>query len=151
MTRCEQILKKTAPQYHSKHRGQVLKNQSKNFQRLNKNTRPRRNYDWIGNTIQKTIRWKIKKKTAKINVKMPQVNKKTTSEKTIFVQTPFWHSTLNLEQKKFTPQNHSLFRSTSCFGVTKITTPIWLHGIMEMCEQILKKDSVPIQFKFFEL
>ena len=32
--------------------------------------------------------------------------------------------TLNLERKNFTPQNHSLFRSISCFGVTKITTPI---------------------------
>ena len=49
---------------------------------------------------------------------------KTTTEKPIFVQTSFSHSTLKLERKKFTPQNHSLFRSISCFGVTKITTPI---------------------------
>ena len=42
----------------------------------------------------------------------------------IFVQTPFSYSTLKVERKKFKPQNHSLFRSTSCFGVTKITTPI---------------------------
>ena len=42
----------------------------------------------------------------------------------IFVQTPLSHSTLKLERKKFTPRNHSLFRSISCFGVTKITTPI---------------------------
>ena len=39
-------------------------------------------------------------------------------------KTPFSHSTLKLERKNFKPQNHSLFRSTSCFGVTKITTPI---------------------------
>ena len=45
-------------------------------------------------------------------------------EKTVFVQTPFSRSTLKLERKKFTPQNHSLFRSISCFGVPKITTPI---------------------------
>ena len=50
--------------------------------------------------------------------------KKPLSRKRIFVQTPFSHSILNLERKNFMPQNHSLFRSTSCFGVTKITTPI---------------------------
>ena len=36
-------------------------------------------------------------------------DQKTTSEKAIFVQTPF---------------SLSPFHSTSCFGVTKITTPI---------------------------
>ena len=36
---------------------------------------------------------------------------------------PFSHFTLNLERKNFM-QNHSLLRSTSCFGVAKITTPI---------------------------
>ena len=50
--------------------------------------------------------------------------KKPQARKRIFVQTPFSQSTLNLERKKFTPQNHSLFRSTSCFGVTKITTQL---------------------------
>ena len=50
--------------------------------------------------------------------------KKPLTRKRIFVQTPFSHSTLNLERKNFRPQNHSLFRCTSCFGVTKITTPI---------------------------
>ena len=63
-------------------------------------------------------------KTVEIKGKLPHVNKKTLARKRIFVQTPFSHSTLNLERKNFTPQNQSLFRSTSCFGVTKITTPI---------------------------
>ena len=79
------------------------------------------NYEWIGKTIWKKIR---SKKSKKIKVKLPHVNKKPLARKRIFVQTPFSRSTLKLEQKKFTPQNHSLFRSTSCFGVTKITTPI---------------------------
>ena len=77
--------------------------------------------DWenyLENPIQKI------EKTVKIRVKLPHVNKKLLARKPIFVQTPFSHSTLNLEQKNFTPQNHSIFRSTSCFGVTKITTPI---------------------------
>ena len=45
-----------------------------------------------------------------------------TAGKRIFVRTPFSHSTLKLEQK-ITPQN-TLFRSTSCSGATKISTPI---------------------------
>ena len=69
-----------------------------------------------------------KLKTVKIKVKLPDVNKKPLARKRIFVQTPFSHSTLNLERKNFTPQNHSLFRSTSYFGVTKITTPISLQN-----------------------
>ena len=64
------------------------------------------------------------RKNCKNQSEIAVCEQKTTSEKAIFVQTPFSHSTLNLERKNFTPQNHSLFRSISCFGVTKITTPI---------------------------
>ena len=39
-------------------------------------------------------------KTVKISVKLPHVNKKPLARKRIFVQTPFSHSTLNIEQKK---------------------------------------------------
>ena len=58
-------------------------------------------------------------KKLKINVKMPRVNKNPLARKRIFVQTPFSHSTLKLEQKNFTPRNQLLFGSNSCFGVTK--------------------------------
>ena len=75
------------------------------------------------NHLEKNPIQKIEK-TVKIKVKLPHVNKKPLARKQIFVQTPFSHSTLNLERRKFMPQNYSLFRSTSCFGVTKITTPI---------------------------
>ena len=40
---------------------------------------------------------------------------------------PFSHFSFKLECKKFKSQNQSLFRSTSCFGATKINTPIWLQ------------------------
>ena len=50
------------------------------------------------NPIQKT------EKTEKIKVKLPHVNKKPLARKRIFVQTPFSHSTLNIEQKNFKPQ-----------------------------------------------
>ena len=62
--------------------------------------------------------------TVKIKVKLPHVNKKQLARKRIFVQIPFSHSTLKLERKNFTPQNQSLFRSISCFGVIKITIQI---------------------------
>ena len=78
--------------------------------------------DWK-NHLEKNPIQKIEK-TEKIKVKLPHVNKKPLARKRIFVQTLFSHSILNLERKNFTPQNHSLFRSTSCFGVTKVTTPI---------------------------
>ena len=78
--------------------------------------------DWENHLEKNPVR-KIEK-TVKIRVKLPHVNKKPLARKRIFVPTPFSHSTLNLERKKFTPQNHSLFRSISCFGVAKITTPI---------------------------
>ena len=52
-------------------------------------------------------------KTVNFKVKLPHVNKKLLARKQIFVQTLFSHCTLKLEQKSFTPQNHSLFRSTS--------------------------------------
>ena len=78
------------------------------------------------NGIGKPLRTKSDPKLEKVNikVKMPNVNKKPLARQRIFVQTPFSHFILSLEQKKFTPHNHSLLRSTSCLGVTKITTPI---------------------------
>ena len=86
-------------------------------------TRRRMNIDTLENHLERNSIKKLKK-TVKIKVKLPYVNKKTTSEKTnICVQTSCSDSTIKLERKNFTPQNHSLFRSTSCFGMTKITTP----------------------------
>ena len=73
----------------------------------------------LGKTILKNPIHKNRKKTVKIKVKLPHVNKNPLARKRIFVQTPFSHSTLNLERKKFTPQNQLLLRSISCFGVTK--------------------------------
>ena len=84
----------------------------------------------LGKPFRKKSYQKIEE-TVKIKVKLPHVNKKPLARKRIFDQTQFSHSTLNLKRKNFTPQNHSLFRSTSCLGVTKI---------MKMCEQILKKN-----------
>ena len=54
------------------------------------------------NGLEKPFRKKIlskKLKRVKIKVKLPHVNKKQLARKRIFVQTPFSHSTLNLERK----------------------------------------------------
>ena len=109
---------------------------------------------WTMNRSGKSLRKKIrskKSKKAKIKVKLQHVNKNPLARKRNFVQTPCSHSTLKLELKNFTPQNHSLFRSTflfrrdqnHCFNLTS--------KIIKMSEQILKKDSAPLHFKFFEL
>ena len=71
--------------------------------------------DWE-NHLEKNPIQKIEK-NSKNQSEIAACEQKTTTEK------PFL-TTLKLERKKFTPQNHSLFRSISCFGVTKITTPI---------------------------
>ena len=99
----------------------------KEFSMSKQKTRPRTDYEWIAKTIWKKILSKKIEKRVKIKVKLPHVNKKLLARKRIFVQTPFSHTTLNLERKNFTPQNQSLFHCTSCFDVTKITTPIWLQ------------------------
>ena len=95
---------------------------------------------WTMNELEKQFEKNLipkMEKAVKITVKLPHVNKNPLARKRIFVQTPFSHCTLKLK-RNFTPQNHSLFRSISCFGVTKINTPIWFQKSWK-CEQIFKK------------
>ena len=107
--------------------GQVLTYNSKNFHWLNRKLDLERTM----NVLQKPIRKKSNPnnwKSSKIQIEIAACEQKTTSKKANFCpQTLFSHSNLKLEQKTFTPQNHSLFRSTSCFGVNKIITSIWLQ------------------------
>ena len=58
-------------------------------------------------------------KNSKYQSQIAACETKPQARKQIFVQIPFCHSTLKLERKNFTPQNHSLFRYTPCFGVIK--------------------------------
>ena len=48
-------------------------------------------------------------KTEKIKVKLPHVNTQPLARKRIFVQTPFAHSTLKLEQKKISRRKAARF------------------------------------------
>ena len=64
---------------------------------------------------------------AKIKVKFTHVNKKTPIEKVQFCSNTAFSLYIEIEVKKITPPNHSLFRFTSCFGVAKFTSPIQLQ------------------------
>ena len=83
--------------------------QFKEFSLTKQKTRPRTDYEWTAKTTQKKIRSKNGK------------NSKNRSHIAAF------SLYFKIGRKNFTLQNRSLFRSTSCFGVTKITTPIWLQ------------------------
>ena len=61
--------------------------QFKEFSLTKQKTRPRSDYEWVGKTISKKIRWKNLKKPQKINVKMPHVNKKPQARNRNLVQT----------------------------------------------------------------
>ena len=74
------------------------------------------------NGLGKSVRKKSIQKMEKNSKSEIATNKKPLTRKRMFVRTPFSQSTLKIERKNFTPKNHSLFRSTSCLGVTKITT-----------------------------
>ena len=76
--------------------------------------------------------------------------RKPLARKLSSVQIPFSHSTLKLEQK-ITPWNHLLFRSSSCFGVTKITTPIWLQKSWKCVNRSLKKRQRPYTIQILSI
>ena len=80
---------------------------------------------------------------------MPQLNKKPLSRKRIFVQTPFFHSTIRAKKshaaKPLAFSFYFLFRRDQNH-YSNLTSKI-----KKMCEQILKKDSAPIKVEFFEL
>ena len=67
---------------------------------------------------------KNEKKNSKNQSEIAACEQKTTSEKANFCSNTVFSLNFKIRAKKFTPQNHSFFRSISCFGVTKITTPI---------------------------
>ena len=88
---CEQILKRNIAE-------QVLTYNSKNFHWLKK-LDLKRTMNGSEKPFRKKSDPKNWKKTVKIKVKLPHVNKKPQPRNRIFVQTPFSHSTLELERK----------------------------------------------------
>ena len=89
----------------------------------------------LGQPFQKKTLKKVKKKTVKIEAKMPQLNKKKQSE---FL---FIHRFLTLRKnknKKFTPRNHS-FLLHFLFWHDQNHRFNLNSKIMKMCEQIFEK------------
>ena len=79
------------------------------------------------NGLEKPFRKKSDTKNRKNSKNQSQIaacEQKTTTDKANFCSNTVFSLYFKIRAKKFTPQDHSLFRSTSCFGVTKITTPI---------------------------
>ena len=101
--------------------------------------------DWENHLENNPIQ-KIEK-TVKIKVKLPHVNKKPLAGKRTFVQTPFSDSTLKLEWKNFNTAKPLAFSLHFLFGGDQNHFSNLTSKIMKMCEQIIKKDSAPIQFK----
>ena len=83
--------------------------------------------EWTRNGLRKPIRKKSDPKRKKTINEIAACEQKTTSEKANFCSNTVLSLYFKLERKNLMPRNHSLFRSISCFGVTKITTPIWLQ------------------------
>ena len=75
------------------------------------------------NGLGKTFRKKSDPKKQKNNKNQSEIaafEQQTTRDKANFWSNTIFSLNFKSRAKKFTPQNHSLFRSTSCFGVTKI-------------------------------
>ena len=92
---------------------------------------------------------KSKKKNSK-NQSEIAVNKKPLTRKRIFVQTPFSHYTLNLERKKIHAAKPLAFSLHFLLRCDQNHYSNLTSKMMKISEQILKKDSAPIQFKFFK-
>ena len=103
----------------------------------------------LGKPFRKKSDPKIEK-TVNIKVKLPHVNKKPLARKRIFVQTPFSHY-FEVRAEKLHAAKPLAFLLHFLFRRDQNHYSNLTSKIMKMCELILKKDSTPIQFKFFEL
>ena len=86
--------------------------------------------EWTVNTLRKPNKKsdpKNRKKNSENQSEIALFDRKTTSQKANYCSNTAFSHHCKTRAKKFTPQNHSLIRSISCFRVTKITTPIWLQ------------------------
>ena len=104
------------------------------------------------NHLEKKPIQKIKK-TVKIRVKLPHV-KKPLPRNRIFVQTPFKIRAklyFKIRAKKIHAAKRLAFSLHFLFRRDQNHHSNLTSKIMKLCEQTLKKDSAPIQFKFFEL
>ena len=98
--------------------------------------------DGLGKQFRKESNPKIQR-TVKIKVKLPHVNKKPLARKRIVVQTPFSHSSLKMERKKFHAPKPLAFSLHFRFRRDQNHYSNLTSKIMKMCEEILKKRQRP--------
>ena len=92
------------------------------------------------------------RKNSKNQSKIAACEQKTTSEKAKFCSNPVFSLYLKFRAKKFHAAKPLAFSLHFLFRRDQNHNSNFTSKIMKMCEQILKKkDSAPIQFKFFEL
>ena len=105
----------------------------------------------LGQGISKKIRSKKNRKNCKNQSEIAASEQQTTSEKANFCSNTVLSLYLNFRAKKFHAAKPLAFSLHFLFRCDQNHYSNLTSKIMKMCEQILKKDSAPIQFKFFEL
>ena len=105
----------------------------------------------LGKQFRKRSDPKKKKKNSKIRVKLPYVNKKTPSSKANFCSNTVFSLYFKIRAKKFHTAKPVTFWLHLLFRRDQNHYSNLTSKIMKMFAQILKKDSAPIQFKFFDL
>ena len=98
--------------------------------------------DWENHLEKNPIR-KIEKVVKKNKSEIAACEQKPLARKRIFVQTPFSHSTLYLERKKFHAAKPLAFSLHFLFRRDQNHYSNLTSKIMKMCEQILKKKTAP--------
>ena len=91
------------------------------------------------------------RKNSKNQSGIAECEQKTTSEKANFCSNTVFSLYFKIRAKKVNAAKSLVFSLHFLFPRDQNRYSNLTSKIMKMCEQILKKDSAPIQFKFFEL
>ena len=121
--------------------GQVQTYNSKNFHWLNRKTRPRTDYEWIGKTIYKKSDPK-NRKNSKNQSEIAACEQKTTSEKANFCSNTVFSTYFKFKAKKFHATKLLAFLLHFLFRRDQNHYSNLTSEIMKMCEQILKKKHI---------
>ena len=109
------------------------------------------NNEWIvKNHVEKNPNQKIEK-TSKNQCEIAACEQKTTSEKANFCSNAVFSLYFIIRVKTFHAAKPLAFMLHFLFRRDQNHYSNFTSKIVKMCGQILKKDSDPIQFKFFEL
>ena len=101
--------------------------------------------------LGKPFRKKSDPKKSKNQSEIAACEQKTTIEKPNFCSNTFFSLYFKIRAKKIHAAKPLTFSLHFLFRRDQSDHSNLTSKIMKMCEQILKKDSAPMQFKFFEL